>query len=634
MHGKKFLLAKPGQEIFSHTTRLQRNMPLKEEFKKGIACDSVGKPESVLGRAVCLSVHPGKMLLLPFIKWFDRRYRGIKFARLLFSFDLLLIGTLIGLALTAVLLALTKPVAFEDNILFEATVAPREIVTGAPSTLVIRYINDTDEELRNAKLALTYPDHFLLQELSVEETHVTNGDIDLGTIPVGGTGSVRVRGVMFGDVGGEQSFTSTMTFAYGTERDIAGKKTSIHTFSPSSSMLQLELSLPERLVAYQEVQGTITYQNTGVIDFPAVSIQPEWPSGFTFISSSVSLTDGVFTLPSIPAGESGEIDFVGYLGDVGEEVTFVFHPSFTFDVSRYQQETLTHVAPVVPPQIRVEQSVEASTVRPGSSAVYTVGYENTGEFAVTNLVLAIEATSPFVSDKSVEAQTIARVEPGESAEVKIQVPLRWSILQSETQDWDGLDLSSRAVATYTLGDGSGQQVSSKSSVVSTPITTPVVFESFGRYATDAGDQLGRGPLPARVGIETKYWVFWHVNGTINELENVRIEGTLGNSVVFTGRQSSYQNSGVEYDASTNTISWTTSSIQPNLSPTSKIVGVAFELGITPTSEMVGTTPVLLYDIRLTGTDARTGAFISRSGTTVTTQLPNDLMASGKAVVEE
>lgn len=622
-------------------------MTLKDELKQGITCDSVGKPNSILGRAVCLSVHPGKMVLLPFIKWFEKRYKGTKFARLLFSFDLLLIGALLGLGMTAIVLGLIRPIAFEDKITFEATVAPREIVTGAPSTLVIRYTNGTDEELRNAKLALTFPDYFLLQELSVEEinrsyrTDTTyTADIDLGTIPVGGTGSVRVRGVMFGDVGGEQSFTSTMTFVHGTEKDLAGKKTSAHTFSPSSSTLALTLALPERLVAFQEVEGTITYQNTGEIDFPTISIEPEWPEGFTFLSSPVSIIDGAFVVPAIAAGESGTLDFVGYLGEVGQEVTFVFHPSFTFDTSRYRQETLTHTAPVVPPQIRLEQSIDNSTVRPGSSAVYTVRYENTGEFEVTNLVLAIEATSPFVTAASVEAATIAKVAPGESGEVHINIPLRWSIYQSETTDWDGLDLSARAVASYTLGDpstGSGQadqRVSSKSAVVSAPITTPVVFESFGRYATDSGDQLGRGPLPPRVGIQTKYWVFWHVGGTINELQNVRVEGTLGSNVVYTGKQSSSQNSGVEYDAATNTISWETTSIEPSLSPTSKIVGVAFELSITPDSSMVGTSPDLLYDIRITGTDGRTDAFVSRSGSTITTNLPNDLMAAGKGVVEE
>lgn len=612
---------------------------IKDEIKKGIACDSVGKPDSVLGRAVCLTVHPGKMLLLPFHAWFNRRYRGrYSFPRLLFSMDLLLLGAIIGLGVAALFLSLHRPAAFENKILFEVTVAPREIVSGSPSTLIIRYTNGTDETLRDVKLSLTTPDHFLLQELWVGEAHVEQGTIALDDIPVGGTGTVRLRGVMFGDVGGSQAFTSSMEFVHGQERDLYGRKTSVHTFSPTASTLALSLTLPPRLVAFQEVQGTISYHNTGAIDFPMISIEPEWPDGFTFVSSPVAIKDGVFILPAIEAGEEGTMSFTGSLGDVGKDVTFVFHPSFTFDQSRYRQETLRHTAPVVLAQVRVEHGVDSATVVPGGDAVFTVRYENVGEFDVSDLTLAIETDSPFVRERDLPSVNVETLAKGQSGEAVLYLPLRASILQSQTDVWEALDLTTRAVATYSLGDPSTssesaqQRVVSKSASVSAPITTPVVFESFGRYATPSGDQLGRGPLPPRVGLTTKYWVFWRVGGTINELRNVHIEGTLGEGVAFTGRQSSSQSGGVEYDVAANAVRWQATAIAPSLSPTSKIVGVAFELGITPDQTMVGRAPALLTDIRLTGTDARTGAFISRSGATVTTDLPNDLMASGKALI--
>lgn len=607
---------------------------LRKEIKKGLACDSVGTPESTLGRAVCLSVHPGKMILMPFIHWFDKKYKGkFKFAKLLFSFDIFLIGALISLGIVALLLGVLHP-TFEDNILFEAVVAPREIVSGASSTLVIRYTNNTEEPLRDAKLQLSYPDHFLLQGISIDQTEIEDGIIDLGNLAVGESGSIRVKGVMFGDVGGEQSFTSTMTFVRGEEQDISGKKVSMYTFSPSSSTLALTLHLPERLVAFQEVEGTVEYTNTGEIDFPVISIEPEWPEGFEFLSSPTSYTQGLFDVPAIKAGTSGTMEFTGYLGDVGEETTFVFHPSFTFGINRYRQQTLVHTAPVVPPQISVEHNVDQTTIRPGGQAVFSLQYENVGEFDVTNLVLSVESDSPFFSDNTIESEPIDQIAPGETGSIQISVPLKSRIYQSETSTYEALDLSTKAVATYTLGDGTGQRVQSKSRTLDSPITTPVVFESFGRYATASGDQLGRGPLPPRVGIETKYWVFWHVSGTINELTDVRIEGTLPSNVRFTGRQSTSQNSGITYDDATRVISWTSTSLPPTLAPTSKVIGIAFEVGITPGEEMIGEIPLLLYDVHLTGRDLRTGVFVSRSGATVTTNLPNDLMAAGNAIVED
>ena len=168
-------------------------MKLQEEIKEGIACDSVGHPHSIVGRAVCLSVHPGKMMLLPFRKWFNKRYKGkFRFARIMFSLDLILIGTLIGLGVAALFFGLNPPTSFEDDITFEATVAPLEITSGAPSTLVIRYTNNTDEELRDAKLQLTYPNHFLLQELTLDNLNIDNAIIPLGTIPIGESGAIQI----------------------------------------------------------------------------------------------------------------------------------------------------------------------------------------------------------------------------------------------------------------------------------------------------------------------------------------------------------------------------------------------------------------------------------------------------------
>ncbi len=606
-------------------------MNLPDEIKTGLACNSVSKPDSILGRAVCLSVHPGRMILFPFVKWFDKRYRGKSaFAHLLFAFDLLLIGALIGIGISLAFLSLAPQTTFEDNLALEATVAPREIVAGASSTLVIEYRNDTGEELRNAQLTLTYPDHFLLEEQDA---------LDLGTIPVGAVGSFHVKGVMFGDVGGEQTFTSTLRFTHGTDKDVAARKTATHTFSPASSTLELALTLPEKLIAYQPIEGIITYANKGEIDFPTIAIEPEWPEGFTLVRSTPAFINNVFEVPGIAAGETGSMTFVGSLGDTGDQVTFVFHPSFTFGEDRYRQETLTHTAPVVPPQLKIEHGITKSSAEPGSEILFTVRYENIGENDLTNVVLGIESDSPFFSKDvyeitSATSPELASVSPGASGEISIPVRLRSSILQSETTDYDGLDLVSRCTATYTLGDGTGQRISSKGSSLTTPITTPVMLESFGRYATATGDQLGRGSLPPTVGEKTTYWVFWHVGGTINELTNVVIEGTVGDNVTFTGRQSTSQNNGVEFDPETGIISWELASLEPTLSPTSKVVGVAFELAITPDITMIEEIPTLLSDIHLTATDSRTGAFVSASGSEVTTNLPNDLMASDKARVEE
>jgi hypothetical protein len=612
-------------------------MAFIEEVKKGIACDSVGKPNSLVGRTVCVAAHPGKMALFPFVHWFEKHYRGkYKFARLVFGVDLVLIGLLLGLSVTAAILWLIHPPQFTDKIYMEATVAPRDIVAGAPSTLVIHYTNGTNETIDNAVLNLGFPDHFLLQAVT-EETET--GDeaageaINLGTLAPGASGNIKIRGVMFGDVGGKQTFRSILTFARPSTKQTL-EKTSYYTFSPVRSTLQLSLALPEKLVAGQMTDGTITYKNAGEIDFPEISIAPTWPDGFTLLSSDVPLKDGVFTLPAIKAGEEGVFHFDGRLGDVSGDVPFTFVPSFTFGETRYTQETLTQTSPVIPLPLRVSHSADGA-LRPGTNAAFTVQYENIGETPLTNVTLGIESASPFVraGTYQVDAKThpeLASIAPGATGTVTVTVPLRSSIQQSETTVYEHIQVPSQVVATYGMD---GVTVTSRDAQISSTLTSPLVIDSFARYTASTGDQLGRGPLPPLVGEETKYWVFWNIRGTTNTLSNVQIEGTLGPGVRFTGRQTVSQNNGVQYDPTTNSISWTANTVSPTLAPNSTILGIAFEVGVTPTLSQVGTTPTLISSVRATGTDTVTGEFVSASGASASTNIPNDPMAGGNGVVE-
>jgi hypothetical protein len=613
-------------------------MSFLNELKKGVACDSAGKPDSVLGRAVCLSVHPGKMLLFPFLHWFEKRYQHrYKFARIMFAIDLILVGVVLTLALTAIFFAFFTPDRFEDDIHLSATVAPREIVAGAPSTLVIRYTNETDQELRNLRLSFTYPDHFLLQEIE-HNGEPADENITLDSLAVGENGSVRIRGVMFGEVGGEQTFLSEMAFVYGEEFDKAGRKGDTFTFSPASSTLSLELVLPEKVVSMQELEGMIRYSNTGEIDFPAISIEPTWPDAFSYLSADVTLSNNRFQLPAILAGESGEMTFGGFLGDVGDEALFMFAPFFSFETIEYQQTILEHVAEVIPPQLELNHSMDSSSLVPGSDMDVTITYTNTGETDVSDAVLGFESESVFLSEDAFTVDSddypkLALIEPGMSGSVVVSAPLRSWISQSETDFYEALEISTRTTASYVIEDGSGQQIATRGSYVSAIVTTPIIFESFGRFTASSGDQLGRGPLPPRAGLETKYWVFWHISNTTNPIENLRIEGSLAENVSFTGRQTVSTGNALEYDASTGTVYWEAGAIDTTMSPISKTVGVAFELGITPTEDQIGSEPTLLSNIFLSGTDATTGVFVSRYGSAISTHLPSDALASGKSIVE-
>lgn len=571
-----------------------------DEIKKGVACDSVGKPDSAVGRAVCISVHPGKMLIFPFLHWFNTRYKSrYKFAHLIFSLDLFLIGIALALAVIALFAFIFVPKRFENDIVFEAIVAPREVISGSPSTLVIRYTNKTKEELRNAKIEIKYPKYFLLQESSNNE---------LGTISVGESGTIHIKGTMFGDIGGEQAFQSKLTFVHGDEKDEFGEKTATHIFSPIKSALKLSLDLPEKIIASQTIEGIIRYKNNSEVDFPSISIKPIWPKEFV-------LSQGQFNIPSVKSDEQGEIKFRGTLKNAPDEITFVFEPSFVFGNDNFKQETLNHTANIIPLPLVLNHSTKKQSVRPGDDVKFTIQFENISETELTDVIFTMDAQSPFVKSTSVVSRE--KIAPKETGTIEITTTLKSAIVQSETDIYENLKITNLPTATYTMKE-TEQRVTSFGEIIELPLTTPINFESFARYTTESGDQIGRGPVPPQPGKETTYWIFWHIGGTTNELKNVQITGTLPENVRFTGRQTVSQNNGVKYDSDSREISWISDSVLPTLSPTSKIVGVAFELGVTHAEDDL--TPEIFNQIQLTATDGWTGEFVSASKPDITALL--------------
>ncbi|KKU34222.1 MAG: hypothetical protein UX57_C0001G0018 [Candidatus Uhrbacteria bacterium GW2011_GWE2_46_68] len=613
-------------------------MSFFHRLKPHLVCHDLGTPEHLLHKTISLVIHPGRLALLPFVKWFEKHYAGrYAFARTIFLADLVLIGLTLGLLVAAGILTFFPKHTIADDLYLDVSIAPEEIVSGAPSTLIIHYTNGTGEELRNANITLTYPAHFQLQEILSENAAVEENHVILGTLKPEATGSIKITGVLFGDVGGTQTFRSLMTFSYGEKNKVA-QKTSEHRFSPVRSTLALTLWIPEPLVAYQAIEGTITYHNTGTVDFPEISIEPSWPEGFVLIESQPSLVDNHFTLPSIIAGEQGTMSFSGYLATTKEEVVFSLHPSFTFEQTHYRQEVLTQTCAVIPPQLSLTQIVDRKTVRPGSEMKITIAYENTGDATIYDVRIGVQSNSPFVSQKNIlidkdDAIDLDEITPGQKGEVILSTRLRSSVSVSELSRYENISIDTTPLTTYRLGSMDGQEIAYTGTSLSTILTTPLVLESFARYALPSGDQLGRGPLPPRVGQETKYWIFWHLSGTTNPLSQVTIEGTLPPYVSFTGRQTVSQDEGVTYNPALQTVSWTSHFVQPTLDPQSAVVGIAFEVSLIPTEEQIGTSPILLSDIQITALDQTTGAFVSATSAAITTDLPEDIMASEKGVVE-
>lgn len=515
-----------------------------------------------------------------------------------------------------------------DFIRVDASVAPTEIVTGADSTLTFRYENTSKTELKNARVQLGYPAHFVVGDVTSDTGEPLTPDvISLGTIPPGGYGYLHIRGTMFGDVGGKQTFATSFTYQYG-QNDQEDTKTIEHTFSPARSSLALELHLPDHLVRSQTINGSIVYTNKGTLTFPNLMIVPAWPDGFKLKTTSLSTKNGTWDVKGIAPGETGEITFTGTFGK-SEDAAFSFAPSFSFSDASYKQETLASTIGLLPSPLALSINPDADVLTPGAKLPTKVTLENQSDYSVHDVTITLSGDANVFSTQTAKTELKEAIPPRTTQTVDLMLPVRTSLSKSSATTHPTGKV--QAYVDFSFDAGEDTIVSNtESDAVTLPMTTPVALSVFSRYYTEGGDQLGRGSLPPIVGEATTYWIFWNLTGTVNEITRVHIEAALPSNVTLTGRSS--VSTGTALTLDDGSAVWDIDSLPATLS-TGKIVGAAFEVKLTPTADQIGTTPMLINTTRLTATDGFTKSLVAGSAKAVTTQTWNDAIALPFATVE-
>lgn len=577
-----------------------------------------------------IGAQPGKHLSHPIKMIFSGTYFKDR-SGLHKILDALVLGALALTIFGLIYLSLPK---FTPNFIdIQASVAPSEITTGGSSTLTFRFENTSDETIRDVKLQFEFPVHFLVSSIeSPDATGIELNTYDLGDIAPTQYGTIHIKGTMFGDVGSEQTFTTILTFTYG-ENNTTNEKRLEHIFTPTKSTLKLDLSLPEYMIANQQINGEISYINTGDVTFPDIAITPTWPESFKLISSDPALRkDKAFHATGIDPGDTGIISFVGILGDTNDS-TFTFTPAFEFADASYIQDILRDFVKILPSPLEISHSA-SSVITPGDTATFNISYKNTSSYPLRNVIIRLSANNGIFStakmiDGYYVADSIDEIAPNESGSAQISIPVHSTFASSLGVN---ISLQTKSSAEFTFKpDGIDIETNTFGNTLSTPVSSPISLSSFGRYWTANGDQLGRGFLPPRVGETTKIWVFWNLTGTTNELSNMKIEADLGQGVTFTGRQSVSAGSAVY--SQNGSVIWSVGQIAPT--NTGTVIGAAFEVEIAPVTDQIGTSPILIYAPYVSAKDTFTGAVISDAGESVTTNLTADTKALefGGVVIE-
>ncbi|MEK7122260.1 MAG: hypothetical protein AAB855_00220, partial [Patescibacteria group bacterium] len=153
--------------------------------------------------------------------------------------------------------------------------------------------------------------------------------------------------------------------------------------------------------------------------------------------------------------------------------------------------------------------------------------------------------------------------------------------------------------------------------------------SLTQYYSSDGSTLGSGPLPPKVGEQTKYHVSWIVTNTMHELLNLKLTAHLPKEVAWLDT-STLEAGTITFNPKSNVVTWTLN----RMPKTVTTLKVQFDIGLTPGKKTAGSSLPLMDTISFTATDKATNGLIKLTEVVETTDLSDDVTAQGKGAVVE
>ena len=109
---------------------------------------------------------------------------------------------------------------------------------------------------------------------------------------------------------------------------------------------------------------------------------------------------------------------------------------------------------------------------------------------------------------------------------------------------------------------------------------------------------------------TTYTVLWVVTNTVNDVGGATVTAILPSYVTFTGKMTPTDGS-LAYDATSHTVTWKIGNV-PSGALGSSALQAAFQVSLTPSSSQVQTSPILVGNQTLVGTDRFTSTQVGNT----------------------
>lgn len=527
---------------------------------------------------------------------------------------------------------------------------------GETLSLSVEVVNRNPVPLELADLLIEYP------KGAGDNGEMVRVRKSIGEIRSGESVSDSEDVVLFGEIGSTKYIKASVEYRLSDSNAIFVKETTF-AVTINSSPISLSVDGSSTTVSGQDMSFDIDIKSSSKEVIKNVLVKVEYPFGFTFESSAPepSYNNSVFYLGDLEPGDEKKITLNGVLsGGDNETRAFRIYVGEQNAVSQTEISTMynsilktfTISRPFLDARIVYGGTIQENyDVVPNQTLPMQIIWSNNLPVDITDAQIIATFSGNAMDLSSLKAQTgFYNSNTGELIWSKDTVSSFAKLAPGANGD---LSLSFKSLPLYTTGKGvltnptitvsvsvkgnqysTGQLGNQANSIATTTFKVSSDFQVSAKATYNDGPFTNTGPLPPKAGTETTYTITWTATNSSNALTDAYVKATLPLYVSWKNIVSP-DGSDLTYNEATREVRWNIGALSPGVGYGSSPKTVSFQVGLTPSTSQVGSSPELMSESTSSSFDTFVGAVLNRKWSSISTKLSSDsgYSSSNSSVVE-
>jgi len=512
---------------------------------------------------------------------------------------------------------------FSKDILKLEILGPREVTMGDKVEYTVRYKNNGQTTLENAKLVFEFPENSIPEGTSLQRI-----EQEIDDIYPGAEKTIKFQTRFLGKENEIKELKSTIIFKPKNLNATYRSETSFTTtinFVP----LTLEFDLPSKLESGRDLSFSINYFSNSNWPLSNIGIKADYPSAFEFVSSQPKSPDkNEWQFSVLNKAQGGRINVSGRVfGEAFEQQIFKVQIGIWLNGDFITLKETTKVVEIIKPSLYISQKINDSSdfvATPGDLMHYEIFFKNVGDesfqnlFAVTRLegdaydldTLKTTEGEFKQGDKSIiwDSRKVSKLSflgAGEETKLEFWVNLKkeWAI--------PGPSDKNPTIKNEVVLDQAREEFVTK-------INSKMDLYQDLRYNQNSSFE-NTGSNPPTVGKPTTYTIYWQAKNYYNDVKNIKVKANLPTNIALTG-EIFPKESRLAFDLSSREVVWEIGDLPANTGISTVGPFVNFQIKIIPNASQRGSAAKLVDNIRIIGEDIWTGQTVEIKLPTLDTSL--------------